>query len=101
MKFNDEIFAEPNSEYVISLRASNQIGAGIPAYANVRTQDVPPPEPPQPLIPPIGLKAHVLSTDSVVLYWTDTTLGKTQVSSSNSQFYKQSELDVYEIILYR
>ncbi|KAK9876149.1 hypothetical protein WA026_011265 [Henosepilachna vigintioctopunctata] len=77
---------ESNSEYVISLRASNQIGAGIPAYANVRTQDEPPPEPQQPLIPPIGLKAHVLSTTSVVLYWTDTTLSKTQIIK-DSRYY--------------
>ncbi|XP_045461534.1 neogenin isoform X4 [Harmonia axyridis] len=78
---------EPNSEYVISLRVSNQMGAGIPAYANVRTQDEPPPEPPQPLIPPIGLKAHVLSKDSVVLYWTDTTLGKKQIINDDNRYY--------------
>ncbi|XP_044744590.1 neogenin isoform X2 [Coccinella septempunctata] len=84
---------EPNSEYVISLRASNQIGAGIPAYANVRTQDEPPPEPPQPLIPPIGLKAHVLSTDSVVLYWTDTTLGKTQIIKDNRYYVVKYEAE--------
>ncbi|KAL3287322.1 hypothetical protein HHI36_001797 [Cryptolaemus montrouzieri] len=77
---------EPNSEYVISIRASNQMGAGNPAYAKVRTQDEPPPEPQQPLIPPIGLKAHVLSTTSVVLYWTDTTLSKTQIIK-DSRYY--------------
>ncbi|KAJ8955696.1 hypothetical protein NQ318_008568 [Aromia moschata] len=65
---------EPNSEYVLSLRASNQVGAGPPIYTTVRTQDEPPPEPSAALYPPMGLKAQVLSTTSVVLYWTDPTL---------------------------
>lgn len=69
----------PNSEYVISLRASNEMGGGPPVYANVRTREEPPPEPQVPLIPPVGLKAHILSPTSAVLYWTDTTLSKTQV----------------------
>ncbi|XP_018329042.1 neogenin isoform X2 [Agrilus planipennis] len=69
---------EPNSDYVISLRASNQKGAGLQLYANVRTRDEPPPEIVSPLIPPVGLKAQVLSSSSVVLYWTDTSLSKSQ-----------------------
>lgn len=55
------------------------MGDGPPTYANVRTRDEPPPEPATPLIPPVGLKAQVLSATSVVLYWTDTTLSKSQV----------------------
>ncbi|XP_065168608.1 neogenin isoform X4 [Atheta coriaria] len=69
---------EPNSDYVISLRASNSVGAGPPVYANVRTREEAPPEVPIPLTPPIGLKAQVLSQSSVILYWVDTTLSKSQ-----------------------
>ncbi|RZC39998.1 neogenin, partial [Asbolus verrucosus] len=69
---------ESNSEYVLSLRASNEMGAGPPVYTTIRTQDEPPPEPQPSLIPPVGLKAQVLNATSVVLYWTDTDLGKNQ-----------------------
>lgn len=72
---------EPNSEYVISLRASNNIGPGPARYANVRTRDELPPEPVVPLMPPVGLKAQVLSSSTVVLYWTDATLSKSQVNN--------------------
>ncbi|KAJ8932114.1 hypothetical protein NQ314_014895 [Rhamnusium bicolor] len=74
---------EPNSEYVLSLRASNQVGAGPPIYTTVRTQDEPPPEPSAALYPPMGLKAQVLSTTSVVLYWTDPTLKQSQYVRDN------------------
>lgn len=69
---------EPNSDYVISLRASNNVGPGPARYANVRTRDELPPEPVVPLMPPVGLKAQVLSSSTVVLYWTDATLSKSQ-----------------------
>jgi neogenin len=74
---------EANSEYVLSLRANNERGTGPPVYTTVRTQDEPPPEPTPPLIPPVGLKAQILSATSVVLYWTDTTLSKSQVRILN------------------
>lgn len=70
---------EANSEYVISLRAYNQMGDGRPIYETVRTREESTPEPPSPLIPPVGLKAIVLSSTTVVLYWTDTTLPRSQV----------------------
>ncbi|UYV61776.1 NEO1, partial [Cordylochernes scorpioides] len=37
------------------------------------------PEPLTPMLPPVGLKAIVLSATTVVLYWTDSTLPRTQV----------------------
>ncbi|CAG9865498.1 unnamed protein product [Phyllotreta striolata] len=77
---------EPNSEYVLSLRASNQVGAGAPIYTQVRTQDEPPPEPAVTLYPPMGLKAQVLSTSSVVLYWTDQTLKQSQYVRDNRYY---------------
>lgn len=67
-----------NSEYVISLRAYNGMGDGPPAYVSVRTREEPLPEVQNPLIPPVGLKAIVLSSSSVVLNWTDTS--KNQVN---------------------
>lgn len=77
---------EPNSDYVISLRASNNIGPGPARYANVRTRDEAPPDPVLPLMPPIGLKAQVLGSSTVVLYWTDTTLSKSQYVQ-DSRYY--------------
>ncbi|PNF15008.1 hypothetical protein B7P43_G18453, partial [Cryptotermes secundus] len=67
---------EPNSEYVISLRAYNDMGDGRPVYVSVRTKEIMAPEPISPLIPPVGLMAIVLSSTTVVVYWTDTTLSK-------------------------
>ncbi|XP_045029173.1 neogenin isoform X4 [Daphnia magna] len=77
---------EANSEYVISLRAYNQMGDGRPIYETVRTREESTPEPPSPLIPPVGLKAIVLSSTTVVLYWTDTTLPRSQIVA-DSRYY--------------
>lgn len=71
--------AEPNCEYVISLRARNEVGDGPLVYSNVRTREEAPLETSSPLVPPVGLKAVVLSSKAVVVYWTDTTLSKSQV----------------------
>ncbi|CAH1125665.1 unnamed protein product [Ceutorhynchus assimilis] len=78
---------EPNSEYVLSIRASNNVGPGPSIYATVKTQDEPPPEQTAALMPPMGLKAQVLSTTSVVLYWTDPTLKQSQYVR-DSRYYK-------------
>ncbi|XP_063237445.1 neogenin isoform X2 [Bacillus rossius redtenbacheri] len=77
---------EPNSEYVISLRANNEMGDGRPVYGQVRTREEQAPEPLVPLIPPVGLRAVVLSSTSVVLYWADTTLPKSQFVT-DSRYY--------------
>ncbi|XP_026472597.1 neogenin-like [Ctenocephalides felis] len=69
---------EPNCEYVISLKARNEVGDGPPVYSNVRTREEAPLETSSPLVPPVGLKAVVLSSNAVVVYWTDTTLSKSQ-----------------------
>lgn len=73
------LFPEPNCEYVISLKARNEVGDGPPVYSNVRTREEAPLETSSPLVPPVGLKAVVLSSNAVVVYWTDTTLSKSQV----------------------
>lgn len=75
------LLSDANCEYVISVRARNDVGDGKPVLTNVRTRDEPPPEPVSPLLPPVGLKAQTLSATSVVLYWTDSTLGKSQVNN--------------------
>ncbi|XP_046681889.1 neogenin isoform X3 [Homalodisca vitripennis] len=77
---------EPNSEYVISLRASNNVGDGPAKYESVRTRDEAPPEPMTPLIPPVGLKAIVLSSSTVVVYWTDSTLSQSQLVTDNRYY---------------
>ncbi|XP_072749484.1 neogenin isoform X4 [Anoplolepis gracilipes] len=77
---------EPTTEYVISLRATNNVGDGQPAYANVRTPERFVSESAVPLIPPVGLKAIVLSATTVVLYWTDTTLSKSQYVTDNRYY---------------
>lgn len=56
------------------------MGDGRPAYTSIRTKEEMAPEPQTPLVPPVGLMAIVLSARSVVVYWTDTTLSKNQVS---------------------
>ncbi|XP_071452262.1 neogenin isoform X2 [Hetaerina americana] len=74
---------EANSEYVISLRAYNEMGDGRPVYETVRTREPAVPEPQsQPLVPPVGLRAIILSASTVVLYWTDSSLPKSQVTDS-------------------
>lgn len=90
---SSSIILEPTTEYVISLRATNNVGDGQPAYANVRTPERFVSESAVPLIPPVGLKAIVLSATTVVLYWTDTTLSKSQVCLRHTHallFYKTS-----------
>ncbi|KFM76351.1 hypothetical protein X975_12770, partial [Stegodyphus mimosarum] len=74
---------QPSSEYVISLRAFNQVGDGIPIYETVKTLIQAPPEPQTPMLPPVGLKAIVLSSSTVVLYWTDSTLSRNQLVTDN------------------
>ena len=69
------LIAEPNSEYVISLRAFNDVGDGRPIYETIRTrEEEEAAEPATPLVPPVGLNAIVLSSSTVVLTWVDSSL---------------------------
>ncbi|OWR48245.1 Neogenin [Danaus plexippus plexippus] len=87
---------ESNSEYVISLRASNTLGLGPAVYATVRTKpddgEDEPDEPDQPeddappLIPPVGLKVIMLSGTTAVVYWTDPTLPKGQTAADGRRY---------------
>ncbi|GBP89205.1 Neogenin, partial [Eumeta japonica] len=97
-----------NAEYVISLRASNNLGPGPPVYATVRTRtadeddlgDVPDEdsnddegddddkdlEKAPPLIPPVGLKVIMLSGTTAVVYWTDPTLPRGQTATDGRRY---------------
>ncbi|XP_060808751.1 neogenin [Amyelois transitella] len=98
---------ESNSEYVISLRAANALGPGPPVYATVRTKppaaegddleeeedeeergelDEEDEEEAPPLIPPVGLKAIMLSGSTAVVYWTDPTLSKGQSATDGRRY---------------
>ena len=72
---------KPTSEYVISLRAYNNIGDGRPIYETIRTKEESFEDllPVAPLIPPVGLHAIVLSSSTVVLTWVDSSLPRNQV----------------------
>lgn len=77
---------EPNSEYVISLRAHNRMGDGKPRYETVRTRDDEPLDVPIALEVPVGLRAVTMSANSIVVYWTDTTLNRNQQVVDNRHY---------------
>ena len=78
--------SEPNSEYVISLRAYNNIGDGRPIYETTRTRDEEIEAARSPLVPPVGLHAIVLSASTVVLTWVDSTLPRNQLVTDNRYY---------------
>ena len=61
----------PNNEYVVSIRAFNNMGDGQPIYDVVRTREITSSEISEPLTPPLGLKTIILSSTSCVLTWSD------------------------------
>uniref|UniRef100_A0A8C1ZBP9 Neogenin n=1 Tax=Cyprinus carpio TaxID=7962 RepID=A0A8C1ZBP9_CYPCA len=67
----------PSSHYVITLKAFNNVGEGIPVYesAVTRPQSVPDP---LPMLPPVGVQASVLSHDTMKVTWADNSLPKNQ-----------------------
>ncbi|KAM7343025.1 neogenin protein frazzled isoform 6-T6 [Cochliomyia hominivorax] len=77
---------EPNTEYVVSLRARNMKGDGPPIYDNIKTRDEDPIDIPTPLEVPVGLRAITMSSSSIVVYWIDTTLSKNQHVTDNRHY---------------
>lgn len=75
---------EPSVEYVISLRAYNRMGDGQPIYETVRTSVESSEDILTPMFPPVGLKATVISSTSIILDWTDT---NEKYANSDSQWY--------------
>ncbi|XP_072321911.1 neogenin 1a isoform X3 [Eucyclogobius newberryi] len=76
---------DPSSHYVITLKAFNNVGEGIPVYesAITRPQSVPDPSP---MMPPVGVQAAVLSHDTIKVSWADNSLPKNQKITDN-RFY--------------
>ncbi|XP_053320986.1 neogenin isoform X8 [Spea bombifrons] len=68
---------DPSSHYVISLKAFNNVGEGIPLYESAVTRQHTVPEP-SPMLPPVGVQASILSSDTVRLTWADNSLPKNQ-----------------------
>uniref|UniRef100_A0A8C7ZUN1 Neogenin 1 n=1 Tax=Oryzias sinensis TaxID=183150 RepID=A0A8C7ZUN1_9TELE len=75
----------PSSQYVITLKAFNNVGEGIPVYESTatRAQSVPDHTP---MMPPVGVQASVLTHDTIKVTWADNTLPKNQKITDN-RFY--------------
>uniref|UniRef100_UPI00398EE2E8 neogenin-like isoform X2 n=1 Tax=Pristiophorus japonicus TaxID=55135 RepID=UPI00398EE2E8 len=76
---------EPNSHYVITLKAYNKIGEGIPLYESTATRPLTVPDP-SPMMPPVGVQATVLTHDTIRVTWADSSLPKNQ-KITDARFY--------------
>ncbi|XP_008402952.1 neogenin 1a isoform X18 [Poecilia reticulata] len=92
------------SHYVITLKAFNNVGEGIPVYesAATRVQSDPidpdvdlyelfhapytPAPDPSPMMPPVGVQASVLSHDTIKVTWADNSLPKNQKITDNRHY---------------
>uniref|UniRef100_A0A8C9SYX9 Contactin-3 n=1 Tax=Scleropages formosus TaxID=113540 RepID=A0A8C9SYX9_SCLFO len=97
---------EPSSHYVISLKAFNNAGEGVPLYESAVTRSMTDPSDPSdddlfhlfdkfptpipdtstPMIPPVGVQAVALSPESVRVSWADNSISKNQ-KSTEVRFY--------------
>uniref|UniRef100_A0A3B4FYU4 Neogenin 1 n=1 Tax=Pundamilia nyererei TaxID=303518 RepID=A0A3B4FYU4_9CICH len=92
---------DPSSHYVITLKAFNNVGEGIPVYesAVTRAQSDPdvdlydllhapytPVPDPLPMMPPVGVQASVLSHDTIKVTWADNSLPKSQKVTDNRYY---------------
>ena len=76
-----------STEYVISLIAYNNAGEGQATYETVTTREEDTDEHVTTLMsPPLGLKAIVLSATTIVVTWSDTTLGFNQRINDNRYY---------------
>ncbi|XP_077593731.1 netrin receptor DCC isoform X2 [Stigmatopora nigra] len=75
---------EPSSHYVISLKAFNNAGEGVPLYESAVTRSLT--DTSTPMIPPVGVQAVALSSDSVRVLWADNSITKNQ-KSTEVRFY--------------
>ncbi|XP_048376519.2 neogenin 1a isoform X4 [Stegostoma tigrinum] len=76
---------EPNSHYVITLKAYNRNGEGIPLYESTATRPLTVPDP-SPMLPPVGVQATVLTHDTIRVTWADSSLPKNQ-KITDARFY--------------
>ncbi|XP_076847040.1 neogenin-like, partial [Brachyhypopomus gauderio] len=96
---------DPSSHYVITLKAFNNMGEGIPVYesAITRSQSDPidpeidlfelfhhpphtPAPDPSPMLPPVGVQASVIDHDAIKVSWADNSLPKNQ-KITDSRYY--------------
>ncbi|XP_073798604.1 neogenin isoform X12 [Danio rerio] len=68
---------DASSHYVITLKAYNNMGEGVPIYNSATTRPQSAPDP-TPMLPPVGVQASVLSHDTVKVSWADNSLAKNQ-----------------------
>lgn len=68
---------DPSSHYVLTLKAFNNVGEGIPVYESAATRPLSVPDP-SPMLPPVGVQASVLSHDTIKVTWADNSLPKNQ-----------------------
>lgn len=79
---------QSSAQYVISVRAYNRMGDGLPAYETGTTTTESAAEAQTPMLPPVGLKATVISSSSIMLDWTDTgASGTTGKSTVDNRWY--------------
>ncbi|XP_029353422.1 neogenin 1a isoform X3 [Echeneis naucrates] len=95
---------DPSSHYVITLKAFNNVGEGIPVYESAITRpqsdpidpdvdlyelfhapNTPVPDP-SPMMPPVGVQASVLSHDTIKVTWADNSLPKNQKITDNRYY---------------
>uniref|UniRef100_A0A5F9C5X5 Neogenin n=1 Tax=Oryctolagus cuniculus TaxID=9986 RepID=A0A5F9C5X5_RABIT len=76
---------DPSSHYVITLKAFNHVGEGIPLYESAVTRPHTVPDP-TPMMPPVGVQASILSHDTVRVTWADNSLPKHQ-KITDSRYY--------------
>ncbi|XP_058521434.1 neogenin isoform X6 [Ochotona princeps] len=76
---------DPNSHYVITLKAFNHVGEGIPLYESAVTRPHTVPDP-TPMMPPVGVQASILSHDTIRVTWADNSLPKHQ-KITDSRYY--------------
>ncbi|XP_078533874.1 netrin receptor DCC [Lissotriton helveticus] len=97
---------EPSSHYVISLKAFNNAGEGVPLYESATTRSMTDPIDPlevdfypllddfptsvpdisTPMLPPVGVQAVALTQDAVRVSWADNSVPKNQ-KSTDVRFY--------------
>lgn len=70
-------FVEQNVEYILSLAAVNEMGVSPLVYhvVTIREQNIVNTlETSNPILPPIGLKTYVISSNAIEVSWTDNSL---------------------------
>uniref|UniRef100_A0A5F8HGK1 DCC netrin 1 receptor n=1 Tax=Monodelphis domestica TaxID=13616 RepID=A0A5F8HGK1_MONDO len=77
---------EPSSHYVISLKAFNNAGEGVPLYESATTRSMTVPDISTPMLPPVGVQAVALTHDAVRVSWADNSVPKNQ-KTTEVRFY--------------